>query len=725
MNTVFLRALEASDKAAVLLDAICNRNHALGTHRFEVDAARFAEVPRSPFAYWISDRVRGLFTTLPQFESGQQTVKQGLATTDDFRFVRAWWEIPPMEMGTRWFSFAKGGAFAPFYADISLCMDWLKDGAQSWAIYEARRDVVGGIMKNPDFYFRPGLTYPRRLHRFAVMPLPAGSIISVRGSGIYADPSDLYRVAGLMSSSSFDFLVKCMLGRFGHPQFDNGTLCRTPVPSHFPASAACLDEPTRRAIAIKRALDTGIETSHLFVLPRLLQVSGATLADRAIQVRTRVTASDSELEAIQRTIDDACLDLYGLSGADRLAVSEGFGIDELADDEDAAPDEEDVNSGAGSTSDCANTLEMAADLLAWAGGVAFGRFDVRLAIGARTLPTLGEPFARLPACSPSMLTGNNLLPLMSPPSGYPLTFPSTGVLVDDPGHSNDLPTLVQQVFELCFGSDGDRWLSEVCEALGYSQRGVREWLADAYFDHHLARHSGGRRKAPIYWQLATPSGRYSVWLYAHRLTRDSLFQLQNDVVGPKVAQEERKLTSLIQNARGSPSASERKEIATQEAFVAELRGMLDEVKRVAPLWNPNLDDGVVLTMAPLWRLVPHHRTWQKELKARWDELAAGKFDWSHVAMHLWPERVVPKCATDRSLAIAHGLEDGFWVEGSNGKWKPRTKQTTPIAELVRERSSPAVKAALRALSDASAISGTGRARGLRVSRSGGSMEGSK
>ena len=67
-------------------------------------------------------------------------------------------------------------------------------------------------------------------------------------------------------------------------------------------------------------------------------------------------------------------------------------------------------------------------------------------------------------------------------------------------------------------------------------------------------------------------------------------------------------------------------------------------------------------MAPLWRLVPQHKPWQKELKSKWDELVAGKYDWAHLAMHLWPERVVPKCATDRSLAIAHGLEDVFWTE---------------------------------------------------------------
>jgi hypothetical protein len=129
--------------------------------------------------------------------------------------------------------------------------------------------------------------------------------------------------------------------------------------------------------------------------------------------------------------------------------------------------------------------------------------------------------------------------------------------------------------------------------------------------------------------------------------------------------------------------------------------MLEEVKRVTPLWNPTLDDGVVLTMAPLWHLVPQHKPWQKELKSKWDELVAGKYDWAHIAMHLWPERVVPKCATDRSLAIAHGLEDVFWVENPSGKWTQRPAPTKSVEELVRERTSPAVKAAVQSLLDTS------------------------
>jgi hypothetical protein len=186
-------------------------------------------------------------------------------------------------------------------------------------------------------------------------------------------------------------------------------------------------------------------------------------------------------------------------------------------------------------------------------------------------------------------------------------------------------------------------------------------------------------------------------------------------VAPKLAHEEQQLTGLIQGAGGNPSARERKEIAAQEGFVEELRALLDEVRRVAPLWHPSLDDGVVLTMAPLWRLAPQHKPWQKELKSKWDELAVGKYDWAHLAMQLWPERVVPKCKTDRSLAIAHGLEDVFWVEGDDGKWKPLAVPTRAIDELVRERTSIAVKAAVKSLLEAPAAGATGsRGRGRHV-----------
>ncbi len=63
------------------------------------------------------------------------------------------------------------------------------------------------------------------------------------------------------------------------------------------------------------------------------------------------------------------------------------------------------------------------------------------------------------------------------------------------------------------------------------------------------------------------------------------------------------------------------------------------------------------------------------------------------------ERVIPKCATDRSLAIAHGLDETFWGPDpkKEGKFHPKTVAESEINRLVAERTSPAVKAALESL----------------------------
>jgi len=718
MKTVFLRALEADDKSAVLLTAIRDPEAASGTYRFEVNPTNLAAIPGSPFAYWVSGGIRDLFRAFPAFddESAGRTTRCGLGTLDDWRFLRLNWETR-CDRST-WVTYYHGGVFSPFYDHFPLLARWEGSGREVKAFVEQKVGSASRKVQGEDRYFVQGFVFPRRTKALAPKVMPGGGIFSTGGQAGFTQHNELMASIAILSSRICSYLISLAQGRTGDAaQFEVGLIKRLPWP-YRASEGATFSALAHRAWSLKRRLDTRTETSHAFILPALLQVAGDTLTARAAAWAEHVRAVEAELAAIQAEIDARCFDLYDIDEADRRAITEGFGsinlsagtaetdADADADSESEADDEEDAESSV-------NTTSLVAELVAWAVGVAFGRFDVRLATGGRALLSEPEPFDPLPVCSPAMLTGENGLPLSSAPAGYPLAFPENGILVDDPGHPHDLTTAVRAVFEAAFGPRADVIWDEASALLDTKDHDLRAWLARGFFEHHLKRHSKSRRKAPILWQLGTPSCRYSVWLYAHRLTRDSFFQLQNEMVGPKLTHEERQLTNLMQNAGASPSASERKEIAAQEAVVEELRAMLDEVKRVAPLWNPNLDDGVVLTMAPLWRLVPQHKPWQKELKSKWDELAAGKYDWAHIAMHLWPERVVPKCATDRSLAIAHGLESDFWVEGSDGKWKPRTTPVNAVEELVRERSSPAVKAALKSLLDAPAASGNARARGGR------------
>jgi hypothetical protein len=316
----------------------------------------------------------------------------------------------------------------------------------------------------------------------------------------------------------------------------------------------------------------------------------------------------------------------------------------------------------------------------WAVGVAFGRFLASELLFIQP-PSLG-PFEAPMARSLAMTAGD---------------YKSRSILVDERGHKDDIVEAALVVLKNDQNED------------------LRAWLRNKFFIEHLAMYSRSRRSAPIYWQIGVPSGRYSIWLYYIASSQDDIFRVQTEYVVPKLAHEERRLEALRHELGADPTSVDRRTLASQETFVEELRGLLDEVKRVAPLWHPHADDGVVINFAPLWRLVPHNRTWQKDLKSKWDELAAGNYDWAHLAMHLWPERVVPKCASDRSLAIAHGLEEVFWIDAQDGKWNPRPAPTRPVDELVRERASSAVKAALKSLLDAPTSATTGgRGRGGRA-----------
>ncbi|MDA1052168.1 MAG: hypothetical protein O3C40_17050 [Planctomycetota bacterium] len=320
-----------------------------------------------------------------------------------------------------------------------------------------------------------------------------------------------------------------------------------------------------------------------------------------------------------------------------------------------------------------------------------------------------------------MLTDSNGLPAIDAIAGYPLSFRLDGIAVDDEGHSADFVAGVEAALDVIYGTNAEDWCRSAMNTLSTTNAksvGIREWLRRRFFDVHSKQYKRPPRKASIYWQLSTPTASYSVWLYYHRFTRDTFFQTLNEYVKPKLDHERQKLERVRGEGGAEPTRSQRKEIEDQEKFVAELAAMAEEVGRIAPLWNPNLNDGVIINFAPLWRLVPQNKSWQKECKSCWDKLVKGDYDWAHLAMHLWPERVVPKCVTDASLAIAHGLEDVFWQQDDRDRFQPKEKPTggwqPVIKELVEERTSPAVKAALNSLLGAPVPTGSSRSRRRRA-----------
>ena len=339
-------------------------------------------------------------------------------------------------------------------------------------------------------------------------------------------------------------------------------------------------------------------------------------------------------------------------------------------------------------------------------GCPLGRWDIRYATGERQPPELPDPFDPLPVCPPGMLQGDDGLPLSEAEfrrqysvvsdqcSGeekseakksktYPLRITWSGILVSDPGHPEDIVARLRDALAVIWGDRSAAIEQEACEILGV--RTLRDYFAEKksggkFFKDHLKRYSKSRRQAPIYWPLSTESGTYTLWIYYHRLTENTLYSAVTQFIEPK--QEDVAKTYANLSAKKDRSKAEDKELEAAQLLVAELATFRESLLEIAKFWKPNLNDGVQITAAPLWK---HFRlkTWQKKLKETWQKLEAGDYDWAHLAHSTWPERVIPKCLTDRSLAIAHGHETELWEEVKNDKgklvWQPK-KDAEEIAQ---------------------------------------------
>src|SRR5690606_7479663 len=107
-------------------------------------------------------------------------------------------------------------------------------------------------------------------------------------------------------------------------------------------------------------------------------------------------------------------------------------------------------------------------------------------------------------------------------------------VVDDLGHQDDGVHRIIDALRNAGGTHPEETLAGIGRCLLGGDADLRSFLRSGFFDDHIKRYSKSRRKAPIYWQLATPSASYSVWLYYHRFTRDTLYRVLNDYVAPKV-----------------------------------------------------------------------------------------------------------------------------------------------------------------------------------------------
>ena len=400
-----------------------------------------------------------------------------------------------------------------------------------------------------------------------------------------------------------------------------------------------------------------------------------TLADTAAAEAARTAARQIEVQAIQGEIDERVYAAYGFGPAERATIAQFYAVpNSINDDEPPAEEEEEDDTAAPGSPD-----DVAFALWQWLLGAAFGRWDVRLALNPTDLPAPAAAFEALPTAPPGALrhptTGrlaSTAAEVAAPEAPYPVPVAWSGLLPLDPDHPQDVARRLRQLLATLRPATAAALESESRALLASSKSDLTGWLgewlgragAGGFFDRHLLAYSRSKREAPLYWPLQAPGTNYVLWLYAPRLSRETLYAALNDYVEPRrqrARDELRQFAELLSgpapaNAKEARQQLQHREdvaqlVAGLDQFVEHLTSVLDQ-----PGFQPHPDDGAAISACLLAELFGH-RAWRRKLEQHRAKLRAGDYDWSHLALSLFPDRVRKKCRLDRSLAIAHGLED--------------------------------------------------------------------
>jgi len=638
---VFINALGSDDKAPVLLGGIGHARQAVPSEIVHVvPLERFSVIPGSPLAYSVSDRIRDCFKTTPGPEAAGKPVRIGLSTKNDERFVRIVWEVPPLGVGREkiWSRYANGGRTQPFYDDYPLVVKSQANFAELRSYLDKKFPYLNGnlsfILHDENSYNEPVIVWPLRALRFSPHALPSEYVFSARSYAmLFNDRSELMPTLALLASEMVHNFLRLQLGETGRPEYVTSAVRKLPLPD-LTSRGDELASLAEQGVDFFRFLCSASETSPHF---------------RCVDSPTDL----EELRHLESEADALGLKVYGLDNHDLRSCGEP------------------VSSFIACLNNDADALSHSPSF--WF-GTAFGRWDIRYATGERQSPPLPDPFDPLPVCPPGMLQNAEGLPAepKDVPADYPLRISWPGILVDDENHPEDIVARVREAIEVIWKDRAEAIEQEACGILGVKT--LREYLGKPtkFFADHLNRYSKSRRQAPIYWPLSTRSCSYTLWLYYHRLSDQTLHTCLADFLDPKIRRVQADL-----DAQRSGGKSQR--AGELQEFLDELKDLREEIERVIKLpWKPNLNDGVLITASPLWKLFRLPK-WQKDLKACWEKLGKGDYDWAHLAHSIWPQRVEKACERDRSIAIAHGLEHLCKVEPPKPKKKRGKKKAEDLA----------------------------------------------
>lgn len=500
---------------------------------FVQSVSTFLQMPSYIVGYWVSNKIIMCLQNEKSIEDGI-FFRQGMATSDNNRFLRQWTEVNINRIGfgmqdreeaknsrLKWFPYNKGGSYRKWYGNNELVVNWENDGQEMKDFTATLPQGTDVRLKSKEYYFKEGFTWSALAASVSVRYCPVGFIFDTKGSmGFPYDKQLIKYFTGLINSSLSELFLKVLA-----PTLDFNLVSMKQIPMRINRVDEVNDIVDECIEISKRDWDS-YEVSWEFKRHPL--VGKYKRISEAYEARVKETTQNFiELKKKEEALNKIFAEIY-----------------DLEDEIECGVNDENV------TIRQANARNDMVSLLSYFIGCTLGRYShvidgIAYAGGQWNASIYAE----------YMPDKNNVIPL-----------------TDEEYLDDDIISHLFKWLAIVYGIDTvDENIDFIAKCIGGKGNSAKEiirnyFINDFYKEHCATYYATGASKRPIYWLF--DSGKqngFKALIYMHRYNADTIGNLRVDYLHRMERIYESEINRMqdtidnSSNAREVTAATKRKE----------------------------------------------------------------------------------------------------------------------------------------------------------------------
>ena len=176
---------------------------------YTLSQSKLKGIKSYPFIYWISDEFREKFAD--EDLDHVLYIRQGLASGDNNRFLRFWWEIDRNTISEhigdkrKWVKYSKGGPYEKWYGNFWLTIAYDDENQTLLA-------NSGNHLPSRQFYFKEGVTYSAVGSKgITFRYLPENYLIDAKGPGVFPGKfKNVFYTLAFLNTKLIFYICDCL-----------------------------------------------------------------------------------------------------------------------------------------------------------------------------------------------------------------------------------------------------------------------------------------------------------------------------------------------------------------------------------------------------------------------------------------------------------------------------------------------------------------------------------